>query len=309
MKRGESCSALSWPANDPLRRCLTAFAILLLAFSLTGCRAGATGDVKALEAFDQRLADGSTVTLVHAQVTANSGTPWERILILRQGALVGLTPLVRKASVFCSSAQACDIHVLRVGDLLPKAWVVDPVRFFVPDEGKIEVTKIPAAYVVRLKIDNAMGGFPGLRRAPARLSASGALIVSLISREIPLQFQLLAMVTFVLTALGCGLGWLVNRYKTRLSESRGFVMISFAYLMAIGMPLLVFFSTLIGPGEAVMAYERSMFGGMSEYPVGQAAIEPLFMALGLGLTVGAFDLLRRWFPKRVKETNTSAPAP
>jgi hypothetical protein len=297
MNRGESCSALSWPANDPWRRCLAAFAVLLLAFALTGCRAGVTGDVKALETFVNRLADGSTVTLVHAQVTANYGTPWERVLILRNGALVGLTPLVRKASVFCTSAQVCDIHVLRVGDLAPKAWVVDPARFFVPDEGTIDVSKIPAAYVVRLKMDNAMGGFPGLRAAPARLSASGALIGSLISREIPLQFQLLAMVTFVLTAVGCGLGWLVNRYVTRLNESRGSVMISFAYLMAIGMPLIVFISTLIGPGEAVMANERSMFGGMFEYPVGQAAIEPLFMALGLGLTVGAFDVLRRWFSK------------
>ena len=36
--------------------------------------------------------------------------------------------------------------------------VVDPARFFVPDGETIDVAKIPAAYVVRLKMDDAMGG-------------------------------------------------------------------------------------------------------------------------------------------------------
>ncbi len=125
-----------------MSRWIARIAFLVMALALAGCDPPKTGDVKVVQ--KEQQTDGERLARHPAapEVTTYDHDVWERVALVRDRKLVGLTALSRASRIACDSPQSCRVQVLSPGSLWAKSYELEPQRFSLSDTEHADLNEI-----------------------------------------------------------------------------------------------------------------------------------------------------------------------
>lgn len=306
-----------------MRRFPPVLALLALALTLAGCKSQA--DMPNFAFVEKVVAaadDGLPVTVARIEAPTEGGPTWAgptwggptwgRVVLIRNGSVVGLTPIVRAASINCAEPPriaTCDVLVLKRGALWPTAYTIEPTRFVAP--GTFAAGDDILSSLKQPVDADAVAFAPfGLTATDVKPFEALALLAKvfwdglspyyqtnavLIEIGSPYWMQALAVLILmaIIASLRGGLQWWRRRRnKPPLSIGVRAVMFTPVVLLAVGLPLYNGLKTVLGPSTAEIATYKGLFAVDIEYFAGRSGIEA-FSELSLSLAAMIVPILLR----------------
>lgn len=283
-------------------RLIARIAWLCIALALAGCGTGESGDVNVVQRQQQTMESGSPVILLRLEVATHDSDIWERVAVVRDRKLVGLTALSRASRIACDNPRSCRVQLLAPGSLWPRSYQLEPERFLQPDNEIADLNQIGRGLSVPIPVDKTQQGHAGFEPVASELAGEAALVATFVKRQVMLNWQIAgaALIATSFCFVCCAfVSFLLRRFLPRTALVRGLKrwpcgrtvpLLGYVAAFALCISPLV---TAFGDGPGAVAESRPELFVPVIYLLGASPLEPLIDLMLALAGVALFDALAR----------------